>query len=272
MHLDPDAIDGDAQRTQQGGQGQRQVRLRIDGLGEIVVQIETRPRVGFVGEAERHRDVVRPDAAQPQVVAQAEAVIGDDFVDDVPLLDPTAVVPDDGGDVVVQDLNQLVAREGAVGEPLRILGVPDQRVTAHHHVMGLGERDDLVAAREVVPIPFGMDWPPLHGVLGRHARILTSGGCEVLGVGVELGRAHRGSDLEVMLLCESPEGRAGRDRSSRRSDRGDRRQGQADRSRAELQCPTHQRSSAASRYAGVSPPPCTRRLAPETYAASGDAR
>ncbi len=163
-------------------------------------------RIGFVRELEREHDVLRSDAAEPEVVAQTGPIVGDHFVDDVPLADSVSKMADHGMDVIAHDRDELITAEGPRGEPGGILAVPHQRVAANAHPVGRGEGDRLVGAGEVVPALLRMDLGPLHGVLGRHARVLARRDDEVLRIRRQLGQADRGSDQPVPYLPKTTQG------------------------------------------------------------------
>lgn len=90
------------------------------------------------------------------------------LVDDIKVLQLLAVPLNDGEDVVVQDLQELIL-VGDAGDPCRRLLVPDKVVTADlgAHLLGLGEHG--VGAGKVVHVGLRVNHLPLHDILGRQA-------------------------------------------------------------------------------------------------------
>jgi hypothetical protein len=51
--------------------------------------------------------------------------------------------------MVLQDSNDFVTCEVSAGQPAWKLIVPDQRVTSHLHVVGLGEINERISIRKI---------------------------------------------------------------------------------------------------------------------------
>ena len=85
--------------------------LAVHALAAVVVVEEQRPRIRLAREAERVGDVPVAQFLPEHGVPQRTPAVGDGFVDDVPRMNPAAVVPDDGADVTVRT---AVRRSSAV--------------------------------------------------------------------------------------------------------------------------------------------------------------
>ncbi len=144
----------------------QRTRLRPGLLRIDLVQEELRLRIDPSRDAERVRDPAGPECAEPDIPLEA-AVVGERLVDHVPLVDPAAVAPDDGADVVAHHLLELGGGPVALLDPVRQLLVPDERVPAHALAGLPREIHQLVGLLEVELAPLRLDDRPLHRVLGR---------------------------------------------------------------------------------------------------------
>jgi hypothetical protein len=127
------------------------------------------------------------------------------FIDDVPGKEPPTIVRDAFPDVLLQHGGQLLRREMAFQKPGRIRPSPDQGVAADSHAMGLCERDDLVALREVEGCGVGADDPPLQRVLGfQHVEFVAERE-RVCGFG-ELRGAHCSADEDSGAIGQLADG------------------------------------------------------------------
>jgi len=113
-------------------------------------------------------------------------------------------VPDDGLDVVADDVAQLGGVDRAVGDargqPAGKLVVPQQRVTVDLLPVAAGELDELVGRSPVVLAADGFEGLPLHDVLGGHRRELAGDPVAVGGVVAEDRHVDRGADPQVVPL------------------------------------------------------------------------
>src|SRR5690606_7169789 len=108
MPLYGEAVHGHALFEQVLDDGVVGVARGVDALDVVVVEEECGLRVGLVRPAEGVGDDARSQFADPDVVLGAQvALVAEDLVGDVPLLDPAGVTADDGGDVLTQDGAQL---------------------------------------------------------------------------------------------------------------------------------------------------------------------
>ena len=111
------------------------------------------------------------------------AVVAEDLVGDVPLGDAPAVVADDGLDVELELLVELVAAPALLRDPARELLVPDERVPANRLAVFLREVHQRVGVGEVELPALGLEVLHLHDVLGREAVEVLRERVLVLGVG-----------------------------------------------------------------------------------------
>src|SRR5438552_256325 len=136
----------------------------------VVVVVQLRVGVGLVGKPERRGEVVLSQNREPGGASQ-RAVVVERLVHDVPALDPAAVAPHHGVDVVAQAGEQRVPADGVapgvLEHPARRLLVPDQVMPHDEHPVPLAERDVAVGGGEVVAPATGMHRAPLEHVLGR---------------------------------------------------------------------------------------------------------
>ena len=109
MGLRADGHDRDVLRLQRLDQSDEFVAFcRV--FQAVVVVAEDRIRIRFVGVFEGLGDEVRPDDLRPERVPQdVRAAVGDGLVHDVPDLDLALVAADNGVDVIVHPLEQLLA-------------------------------------------------------------------------------------------------------------------------------------------------------------------
>src|SRR5580692_1719578 len=74
----------------------------------------------------------------------------------------------------------FVETQGAaarVGQPIRVIVVPDQAVAPHFHFACPGEGDDFVGLTKIETVGVAADDPPFHGVLGLdHVEFADRGG------------------------------------------------------------------------------------------------
>ena len=157
---------------------------------------------GSASWAQRNRvgDEVGAQRLVEDRVAPA-AVLVEDLVDHVPLGDAPAIVADDGLDVELGLLVELVAVPALARDPARQLLVPQQRMTAHLLAVLLGELDEAVGVGEVELSPLGLEVLHLHHVLGRQGvEVLRERGL-VCAVGLEAQAAplHRSAERHLAL-------------------------------------------------------------------------
>ncbi len=199
MTLHGEAVDRDAVGLHLLDQLVVGVALRVDALHAVVVEEELGVGVGAVRPSERVGDDAGAELADPDVLLAVGAVVVEDLVGDVPLLDVTGVAADHGLDVVAQDPAQLRGIEVAVLQPRRVLVVPEQGVTAHHLPVLLGEPDDVVGRSEPVGVLCRPQELPLHLVLRRQ-------GAELLAEDPPVGAVVRERVGVVLLLVVAAAG------------------------------------------------------------------
>ena len=172
MSLHAHASHRHALRLQPSDEVEVGLALRCAGLDVEVVEVQHRGGVGLVRPTERIGDGLDTEPVDERVTGPQRAVVVDDLVRDVPGGDAPRVVADDGRDVVVQDVAQLVVGEAAFGEPGRVAPVPEQVVAAHLLVVRLREVEHGVRGREVVAVALRVDGAPLERVLRCQGREL----------------------------------------------------------------------------------------------------
>ena len=133
-------------------------------LHRIIVVVEFRLGVGFVGEFEGLDEVVLADDLEPGRLAQ-RAVFVQRLIDHIPASDPALVSAHDGLYVIVHALEQGVAVQWLalviLEDPSRHLVVPHQRVSNDEHVVLLAERHVAIRRVEGIGIGTRMDRPPI---------------------------------------------------------------------------------------------------------------
>ena len=102
VHLKPDAVDRYALQQQLLQQHVDAIRFGRSALAAIVVVEKQRPGIRLAREAESVGDVPVAQFLPEHGVPQRTPAVGDGFVDDVPRMNPAAVVPDDGADVLFE--------------------------------------------------------------------------------------------------------------------------------------------------------------------------
>ncbi|GAA3350848.1 hypothetical protein GCM10020358_78290 [Amorphoplanes nipponensis] len=189
--------------------GQRLVRVDLDAgpFHAVVVQEQLSLRVGLVRPAEGVGHDARAEFTDEDVFLAVLAILVEDLVGDVPLLDLAAVVADHREDVVLEDRAQLRLGELALGQPRRVLAVPEQGVPADDLTVLPRELDDRVGRAEVVLAALGVDEFPLHLVLGGDrvefagqdlpVRLVVGERVRVVLLEVVAAARRRGSDAQV---------------------------------------------------------------------------
>src|SRR5579864_8201058 len=97
-----------------------------------------------------------------------------------------------GHDVFLEEVRHLVWRELALSQPIRIVVVPNQTMTADFHPVSLSEADNLVAFGKVECARNATDRPPLHSVF-RFDHIELTGKSD----GVSGFRKHTGTNCRA---------------------------------------------------------------------------
>src|SRR5699024_10675069 len=131
-------------------------------------------------------------------------VVVEDLIGQVPLLDASGVAGDHSAHVLFEHVAQLVVGEIAVLhtllKPFGVLRVPEQRVAAHIHAMGLGVLHHGVGLLKVELSPLvGVDELPFQIVLMGQGGVF---GRQVVPVLLIVGERVR----VVLVLVVSPAG------------------------------------------------------------------
>src|SRR5439155_22463215 len=100
--------------------------------------------------------------------------VGDGLIDHIPRQQLALEMLDDGIDVIVKDAHGVVARVGAFGQPRRQVLMPYKRVTAHTHVVRLGEGNQLIRGAEIIAPGGRVSGSELHVVLGYQQVVFAS--------------------------------------------------------------------------------------------------
>ena len=168
MALGGEAVDGHAVGEQVLDQRVVGIGLGVDAVDVVVVEEQQRLRIRLMRPAEAVGDDLGAELAEPDVPLEPQLrIVVEDLVDHIPLLHPAGVAAHHGGDVVFQDLAQLLGAVIALREPGRVLVVPHQGVAAHHLAVRLGEVHDRVRVLEGVDVRRRAQVVPLHLVLRR---------------------------------------------------------------------------------------------------------
>jgi hypothetical protein len=128
-----------------------------------------------VRKLKSHRQKSRADDSDPVRVPQVLALsrrIRDRFVDDVPAFDLALEVPDDGRDVLVETLDELILRQCVAviprEKPRRRLLMPREIVPDELDAVGLAEINEYSIAGHV---HFGGRQPCHGGIFTRWALV-----------------------------------------------------------------------------------------------------
>ena len=146
--LHADAVDGDALVLEHLDDPHGAVGLGAGRLEVVVVVVQLRVRVDLVRRPEGELDEVLAQRVVEDRLA-VRAVLVQGLVDHVPRVALALVVAGHLGDVVDDDLAQLLGRPLRLLDPRRQLAVPDERVAAEELAVLLGEARDDVALGEV---------------------------------------------------------------------------------------------------------------------------
>src|SRR5262249_17891674 len=126
------------------------VGLRVHSLDGVIVVVEPRVRIRLASELKSHLNIVRPDFLKPERAGpELRGRIVNRFVYDVPCPYPSLVAPDQRSNVVPQNLDHFVAGEVPSRQPTGKLIMPDQRMAAHFHIVGLGKINEGIGVGKI---------------------------------------------------------------------------------------------------------------------------
>lgn len=213
VHLKADPVDGNVLAFERANHGINCIRLFVDLLGFGFVVKEQRVGIGLASPAEALREVVRvliriadPGLIVPERAAQSTCSFAfvEGLIDDIPSEDFSAVVGDDGLDVDLEEVGELLGGVVSIRQPGWILVVPYECVAAHFHVVTEGEVDDLIGLGEIEGLGVGTQNLPFQRVFGLDHIELASERGSVKGFG-EVGGADRRPDQDCGTLRDFTE-------------------------------------------------------------------
>src|SRR5271166_2457783 len=170
VHLESHAIDGNATLPEIANHGVDRVRLGIHGFRLGVVVKQESLRIGFMRPANTALDigVAPPGEANSRLVAPDCAAqfsrmqLVEGLVDHVAGEEPATEMSYHGLDVFLKNFSELAGSVCSFCQPLWILPMPRQCVTANLDVVTCREIYDLVGLREIERLRLRMNHLPLE--------------------------------------------------------------------------------------------------------------